>query len=88
MKTSHTICPLSLILSLLIALVSAQFALAQPPAAKRGSQAKMPLRMDPDPRVEQRSYHFKDTDEDLQLKRTQRKGCNDSIGNDAERIQN
>jgi predicted esterase len=42
-------------------------ALAQPPAANPAANAapRGPLNRAPDPRVEQRTYHFADTDEDL-----------------------
>lgn len=56
---------LSLILSLLVILAAAQFAPAQAPEAKPGPQPKMPLQIKPDPRVQQRSYHFTEADKDM-----------------------
>lgn len=40
---------------------------AQPPAAAPGANGppRMPMKIDPDPRVQQRVYRFKDTNEDL-----------------------
>ncbi len=69
MKTSHksnaVLRPLSLILSLLMVLAAAQFAPAQAPEAKQSPQPKMPFQIKPDPRVQQRSYHFKEADKDI-----------------------
>jgi predicted peptidase len=52
--------------TLLLSLVLAQSTTAQPPATKPRSKTPMfPMRIEPDPRVEQRKYHFNDTNEDL-----------------------
>ena len=56
---------LDLLLSLLIVLAAAQFAPTQAPEAKQGPQPKMPFQIKPDPRVQQRSYHFKEADKDV-----------------------
>jgi len=45
-------------------LLAAQTAYAQPPGNGNGPP-RMPMTMTPDPRTEQRSYHFEDTDEEL-----------------------
>jgi predicted peptidase len=69
MKTSHKSNAvfrfLSLVLSLLMVLTAAQFAPAQAPQAKRGPLPKIPFQIKPDPRVQQRSYHFKEADKDI-----------------------
>ena len=55
---------LNFILLLLLVSAGAQFSPAQPPAAK-GPRAKMPFNIAPDPRVEQRSYRFEATGEEM-----------------------
>jgi len=57
--------PMSLILSLLLALASAQFTLAQAPAKDQGPRSKRPFQIEPDSRVKQLSYHFEETDEEM-----------------------
>ena len=57
--------PLNLVLSLIIALLGTECMLAQAPKPDRGPMPKMPLQIKPDPRVQQRKYHFADTNEDL-----------------------
>ena len=56
---------LTILLSLLIALLGTQSMLAQSPKMDRGPMPKMPLQIKPDPRVQQRKYHFAATNEDL-----------------------
>ena len=56
---------LSLIASLLMILAAAQFAPAQAPEAKQGPRPKMPFQIKPDPRVQQRSHHFKEAGKDI-----------------------
>lgn len=56
---------LNLLLLLLIALPGTQSMLAQAPKTDRGPMPKMPLQIKPDPRVQQRKYHFAPTNEDL-----------------------
>jgi predicted peptidase len=57
--------PLNILFSLLIALLGTQSILAQAPKMDRGPMPKMPLQIKPDPRVQQRKYHFAATNEDL-----------------------
>ena len=57
--------PVGLILTLMIVLGTAQFVPAQEPGEEQAPRPKMPFRIDPDPRVEQRSYHFEETDEEM-----------------------
>lgn len=56
----------------LAAVAAAALAIAQPGSAQPSASApqadgppRFPMRMEPDPRVQQRSYHFADTNEDL-----------------------
>ncbi len=56
---------LTLILSFLLAPACVQSALAQAPKTGPGPQAKMPMQIKPDPRAQQRSYHFKEADKDI-----------------------
>jgi predicted peptidase len=56
---------LVIMFTLLLSLVLAQSTIAQPPAPAKKPMPKFPMRIDPDPRVEQRKYHFEETDEDL-----------------------
>ena len=56
------------IFTLLLSLVLVNSTIAQQPDAKPKPKAKapmFPMTIKPDPRVEQRKYHFKDTNEDL-----------------------
>jgi len=48
-----------------MALLGTQCILAQMPKPDRGPMPKMPLQIKPDPRVQQRKYHFAATNEDL-----------------------
>jgi predicted peptidase len=57
--------PLNILFSLLIVLHGTQSILAQAPKMDRGAMPKMPLQIKPDPRVQQRKYHFAATNEDL-----------------------
>lgn len=59
--------PLKSILWLLLVLLGAACMFAQAPKPKmdRGPMPKMPLQIKPDPRVQQRTYHFADTNEKL-----------------------
>ena len=59
--------PLGRALWLLIGLAFTQFVLAQQPANGEGPRPRPPFKIDPDPRVEQRSYHFEDTDEEIKF---------------------
>lgn len=56
---------MGLLLSLMMVLGNARFVLAQEPGEEQAPRPKMPFRIDPDPRVEQRSYHFEETDEEM-----------------------
>lgn len=56
---------LVIMFTLLLSLVLAQSSIAQPPVPAKKPMPKFPMRIDPDPRVEQRKYHFEETDEDL-----------------------
>jgi predicted peptidase len=49
---------LAFMLLSLMALACVQFALAQAPKTVPGTQPKMPMQIKPDPRAQQRSYHF------------------------------
>jgi predicted peptidase len=53
----------TLMLLLLFTTAGARFVLAQPAGGK--PMPKMPITIEPDPRVEQRNYHFSETDEKL-----------------------
>jgi predicted peptidase len=64
-KINPKLHPLALILTLLMALAGTAFTLGQEPQAKQNAQAKPPFQIKPDPRVQQRSYHFQETNEDL-----------------------
>jgi predicted peptidase len=64
-RTNIVFRPLTILLSLLLALLGTQSLLAQAPKMDRGPMPKMPLQIKPDPRVQQRKYHFAATDEDL-----------------------
>ena len=64
-KTNVIFRPLNILFSLLIALLGTQSILAQAPKMDRGPMPKMPLQIKPDPRVQQRKYHFAATNEDL-----------------------
>ena len=64
-RTNVIFRPLNILLSLLIALLGTQSILAQAPKMDRGPMPKMPLQIKPDPRVQQRKYHFAATNEDL-----------------------
>src|SRR5512139_3239534 len=64
-KTNVVFRPLTILLSLLIALLGTQSILAQAPKMDRGPMPKMPLQIKPDPRVQQRKYHFAATNEEL-----------------------
>jgi predicted peptidase len=64
-RTNVVFRPLTILLSLLIALLGTQSILAQAPKMDRGPMPKMPLQIKPDPRVQQRKYHFAATNEDL-----------------------
>ena len=55
----------TLIFTLLLSFSLAQSALAQPPAPAKKPMPKFPITIKPDPRAEQRKYHFKETNEDL-----------------------
>ena len=57
--------PLRLILSLLLGLAFIQYGHAQQPANGQEPRPRPPFKIDPDLRVEQRSYHFEDTDEGM-----------------------
>lgn len=46
-------------------LTCARFSPAQPPTAKQGPRPKMPMTIQPDSRVEQRSYRFEETGEEM-----------------------
>jgi poly(3-hydroxybutyrate) depolymerase len=56
---------LSSMLLFLFALACVQFALAQAPKTGPGPQPKMPMQIKPDPRAQQRSYHFNEADKDM-----------------------
>lgn len=56
---------LTILLPLLMALLGAQSIFAQAPKMDRGPMPKMPLQIKPDPRVQQRKYHFAPTNEEL-----------------------
>jgi predicted peptidase len=64
-KANFLLRPLNFLLWLLITLLAAQGMLAQAPKTDRGPMPKMPMQIKPDPRVQQRKYHFADTNEDL-----------------------
>ena len=64
-KTNALLRPLVLTLSLLMVPASAQFTLAQAPAAKQSAKPKIPFQIKPDPRAEQRSYYFEEADKDI-----------------------
>ena len=53
------------LISLLMVWTGARFSLAQPPAAKQGPRPKMPFTIQADSRVEQRSYRFEETGEEM-----------------------
>ena len=55
----------TLILTLLLSFSLAQSALAQPPAPAKKPMPKFPISIKPDPRAEQRKYHFKETNKEL-----------------------
>jgi len=56
---------LSVMFTLLLGLILAQYTIAQQPESAKKPMPKFPMRIEPDPRVEQRKYHFEDTNEDL-----------------------
>jgi poly(3-hydroxybutyrate) depolymerase len=56
---------LASILLFLFASACVQFTLAQAPKTGPGPQPKMPMQIKPDPRAQQRSYHFKEADKDM-----------------------
>ena len=64
-RTNVVFRPLNILLLLLIALLCTQSILAQAPKMDRGPMPKMPLQIKPDPRVQQRKYHFAATNEDI-----------------------
>lgn len=56
----------ALMLILLLSLAFVQSVIAQPPGNKKAPRGPMPpMHIEPDPRVQQLKYHFKETDEDL-----------------------
>jgi predicted peptidase len=57
--------PLASIWLFLFASAWVQFALAQAPKTGPGPQPKMPMQINPDPRAQQRIYHFKEADKDM-----------------------
>lgn len=56
----------TLMFTLLLSLSLVQTAIAQPPGPAKKPMPKFPITIKPDPRAEQRKYHFKDTDKDLE----------------------
>jgi len=64
-KLNATLRFVGLMLALFTAPVGARFTLAQAPAEGQKPKPKMPFRIEPDSRVEQRSYHFEETGEEL-----------------------
>ena len=56
----------TLIFTLLLSLSPVQSVIAQPPGPAKKPMPKFPITIKPDPRAEQRKYHFKDTDKDLE----------------------
>jgi len=61
----YSVIPAYIMSLLLTVLVGVQLVYAQTPGEERGPQAKMPFQIKPDPRVQQRSYHFKEAGEDI-----------------------
>ncbi len=57
--------PMGLILLLMTILAGSTSAIAQALKEEREPMPKMPFQIQPDPRVEQRKYHFKETNEEL-----------------------
>jgi predicted peptidase len=55
----------SVMFALLLGLILAQATVAQQPVPAKKPMPRFPMRIEPDPRVEQRKYHFEDTNEDL-----------------------
>jgi poly(3-hydroxybutyrate) depolymerase len=56
---------LTLIFTLILSLSLVQSVIAQPPGPAKKPMPKFPITIEPDPRAQQRKYHFKDTNEDL-----------------------
>lgn len=60
-----TIRIITLMFALLLGLSLVQPSIAQPPGPAKKPMPKGPITIKPDPRAQQRKYHFKETDEDL-----------------------
>ena len=64
-KANGMLRPLGLVLSLLMVLTGAHIALTQEPQAKPKAKPKVQFQLKPDPRAQQRSYHFEEADKDI-----------------------